>query len=72
MCIVTGGARGIGRAIATMLGATGAKVHSSALVCAIPVQLVNNKLAARCTAHRMAAGQQSMHNVTCHTTTVTD
>ena len=26
VCIVTGGARGIGRAIATMLGATGAKV----------------------------------------------
>ena len=30
VCIVTGGARGIGRAIAEMLGATGAKV-----VCAI-------------------------------------
>ena len=28
VCIVTGGARGIGRAIATMLGATGAKVLS--------------------------------------------
>lgn len=28
VCIVTGGARGIGRAIAEMLGATGAKVVS--------------------------------------------
>ena len=30
VCIVTGGARGIGRAIATMLGATGAKVKLAA------------------------------------------
>jgi len=37
VCIVTGGARGIGRAIATMLGATGAKVQSIALACAFPV-----------------------------------
>lgn len=29
VCIVTGGARGIGRAIAEMLGATGAKVRSA-------------------------------------------
>lgn len=28
VCIVTGGARGIGRAIAEMLGATGAKVKA--------------------------------------------
>ncbi len=62
MCIVTGGARGIGRAIATMLGATGAKVQSIALACAFPVRLVNNKVVAWCTAHRTAAGQQTMHS----------
>ena len=32
VCIVTGGARGIGRAIAEMLGATGAKVKFKLLL----------------------------------------
>ena len=42
VCIVTGGARGIGRAIAEMLGATGAKVTCASCTRLTPHHLHSN------------------------------